>query len=344
MATQKLSPAPHLVSRINWFYRVTFILAIAIAGLLTYHLLIIPIVKDSFNLTTLIFGLVSFAAAIWCITGYWRFFSRLSFFEDRLEISSFFNKINRTVYLNKIRGYKLSYFSGKYGNEEWLTVYTSTRKFVIYSWSYLNFNLIKSQLTRGRQVVVESEHETGNRMKKGGMLISTLIFISFTIYFYFGQATQPTTVSELITKVYTMADQPQLMDGYKGSKWLKFSVNELPGYVFKVGSLAYEKIPMRRDLFRGDTVLLAFSRLDYQKHIMKEEPFTFGDKYVENDDLIDVYGLKTRHKVYVPAKIYLNHLKWNNWGLMGLFLVGTIGSLGYYLYLLMQKKAHNPFE
>lgn len=344
MTTQKISSTPNFVSQISWKYRALFIVAALFGGLLSYQLLIMANINGPFNLITFIMGLISFSGMIWCITGYWRFFSKLSFYKDRLEINCFFGTIHRTIYLKHIKGCRISYFSGQYGNEQWLTVYTLTRRFVVYPWAYQNFSRISDRLTRGRPLIDESAEETSNRMVKGVMLLLTLVFISLTVHIYFGQATnQPTTAGELVTKVYTMADKPQIMKGNKGSKWLQLSVNELPGHEFIVGKLAYEKMPIRTDIFRGDTVLLTLSRVDDQKYILKEKPLTFFDKYVHNNRLIDVYGLQTHDRVYVPVEVYLGHIRQNNWGVMALLLVGTLFCMGYYRYLSVKKKVHNPF-
>lgn len=195
---------------------------------------------------------------------------------------------------------------GKGGAFNVLTVYLQDDHFVIKSNEFEDYPLLKNQLCQyGKPVVYQKVITLTERNRIRWMIGGLVLFIIANIAFGY-LAHNPGTPAKLIAFSDQVASVRE--DRPKGMlKGVTISLCSYPAFSFYVSRRDYD---IRLDTLKWTIatrrpIELLIRESDYRKKLVKTEPLTFGDKYV-NYKLILVFGVRQADTVHIqtPKPVY----------------------------------------
>ncbi len=287
------------------------------------------------DMMSIIISCVTIGMAVFC-AGYFSKFRKLHIHDGQLDIQDILGRA-KTLYLREIKGWIAIDKADKYQKWQELTIYTDNSKYTIPSSLYNNYETLKQALTKGKARDTHKEFE----IKYRKAIITDLAVIGLGLLFAgIGHAAYSSTHKgpvPLAVLKGTIANQPHITKGSKGSRYLDIKLAEYPDFEFSISGKEYRKTYANDYVdykHIGDTILLSIEQDTYKKKITEEKPLSFFDKTMHYYN-IAVYGLQDSRKVFLSSE-HRNEEDSSNSGVLFMYIIGgamVIGGMVAFFYL-----------
>lgn len=238
-------------------------------------------------------------------------FNTFYIYSDRVEISSTFGLVRKTVYLRDIVTYTEIEKQNKHGKWTDLTIYTDRTSFKIPSNGYNNYFELRSALTakvprdKKRE---HSWHKTNNTMT-GIVFIVMSLFAFYAGWHFYIAKDEPIHPSDIVIVSGIITNEVKIDKGSKGSRSIKIKLQPYPDFDFKISGIAYGatySADYVAHVKTGDTLYVDILCHEYETKIIREKPIGFWERSI-NYRFISVYGLCDTHRCYLSTSDYNNH-------------------------------------
>jgi hypothetical protein len=281
----------------------------------------------------LFFGLFGIVCLVALFT-----FNSFSIYTDRVEISSTFGLVRKTVYLRDIVTYTEIEKQNKHARWTDLTIYTDRTKFKIPSNGYNNYFELRAALIAKvpRDKKRERSWHKSNDTMSGIVLMVCSLFAFFAGWHFYVAKDEPIQPSDIVIVSGVITNEVKIDKGSKGSRSIKIKLQPYPDFDFQISGQAYSATysgDYVAYVKTGDTLYVDILRHEYETKISKEKPIGFWERSI-NYRFIRVYGLCDAHRCYLYTSDYNRHHQSDS--TIGLIFFGFIGVvfLGAGLYLI----------
>ncbi|WP_133527193.1 hypothetical protein [Flavobacterium sp. 245] len=244
---------------------------------------------------------------------------------------------------NEINNWTAREKESKYGNYEYLYLTLNNNEIIkLNSFDYANFEEIKWTIIKNKpqNTILKEKLDRKEKIKLSIILaLLGILFLFVASQFYKDDSLTRNDVSVIKG---TLSADIKLKHGKK-SKSLIFELENLNGFKFKIGTLAFRETyfeDLMKDFKKGDTISLTIEKDQYEKKISKKTPMSSWDKF--KYEAIAVVEVKNKNFTYLSLSDF-NKTHRNNdisafifFGLCG--LISIIGSI-YILRKINQLKA-----
>ncbi|GAB3223019.1 hypothetical protein [Spirosoma arcticum] len=212
--------------------------------------------------------------------------------DDGFIIKKFGQQVRRYPY-NAILTHNERHESGRGGSFDELTVYLADNWFAIRSNEFTEYDYLKVQFTHyGQSVPYQTVFTPTERNRFRWVISGLVLLIGATIAFgYLAHNPADPNPARMISLTSTV-DQIR-ENKYKGRlKGVTISLRAFPGFAFYVSRRDYD---VRLDTLTSTIMVdrplsLLIRQSDFRKKLRRTEPLTFGDKYVDYNQ-IRIFGV-----------------------------------------------------
>ncbi len=230
-------------------------------------------------------------------------FNTITIYQDRFEVKSILGFIRRTIYLNEIIYW--TEIKKETKTLKWfdLTIVSKNSKQKISSSIYLNYDGLKSLITKGKKRNSQNEKLVKSKVAKYfgyGFIAFGLLSLYGAYYVYQNRYSQEVPQETLIISDIII-NKAEIKKGSKGSRHIHILLKKYPEFIFSISGVALSATyasDFENQVKIGDTLKVEISKDIYLKKIAKSKELEFWDKY-SNYSFISILGLSYKESTYL---------------------------------------------